>query len=114
MAQDTERDFSQFISEFAHGSVNKTATDKLREVVAACIETGQKGSVTIKINIGADGKLAELRAMISSKKPERGLPGQVFFTTEDGNLRDEDPRQMKLPGKVLDAPTTLRTIKGAE
>lgn len=108
---DTDRDFSQFLAEFAHGSVNTKATEKLREVVAACIETGRKGAVTIKIDITADGKLASLRAHVSSKKPEAALPGQVFFTTEAGDLRDEDPRQLKLPTKVIDAPsTTLKTI----
>ncbi len=108
-----ERDFSQFLAEFAHGSVNKTATDKLREVVAACTETGRKGSVTLKIDISSDGKLAEVRAHITCKKPEAALPGGVFFTTEEGELRDEDPRQLKLPTRALDIPATvnLRTVK---
>lgn len=97
-----ERDFSQVLADFAHGSVNTQATAKLREVVAACTETGRKGSVTLKIDISSDGKLAEVRAHITSKKPEAALPGGVFFTTEDGELRDEDPRQLKLPTKVLD------------
>jgi hypothetical protein len=106
-------DFATFLSEFGHGSTNKQASEKLQEIVRACRETGQKGALTIKISIDTSGgganTLAELRCSLSVKKPEPSLPGSTYYVTDGGALVDEDPRQMKLPGKVLDLPN-VRSI----
>lgn len=108
------QDFAAFLAAFSHGSVNVAATDKMRELVAACVETGRKGSMTIKIDVSAEGKLAELGCSLKLSKPEPRLPGEVFFTAEGGELSREDPRQLRLPSKVLDAPATLKTINGGQ
>lgn len=105
-------DFADIIKEFAHGSTNKTATERLREVVAACVTSGAKGSITLKLSVGVHQGIAEIKAQISTKKPEPSLPGACFYATEDGELLDEDPRQLKLPAKVIDSPTPLKTIHG--
>lgn len=105
-------DFADIIKEFAHGSTNKLATERLREIVRACIETGSKGSITLKLSVDVKQGIAEVKAALSVKKPEPGLPGQCFYTAEGGALLDEDPRQMKLPAKIIDAPTKLKTIDG--
>lgn len=105
-----EIDFAEFLREFAHGSTNRTATERLREVVAACQSTNSKGSITIKFSIDAKQGLAEVRAGISVKKPEPALPGGHYYTNEAGELLDEDPRQMKLNPKVIDAPAKPRIV----
>ncbi len=106
-----EIEFADFLKEFAHGTTNRIATERLREVVAACVKTGCKGALTIKLQIDAHQGLAEVKVAISVKKPEPSLPGGHYYTTEDGELRDEDPRQLKLPtAKIIDAPTQLRTV----
>ena len=109
-APQDELNFSDIVREFAHGTTDKIATERLREVIKACRETGAKGSITLKLSIDTKHGLAEVRAAISVKKPETSLPGGHYWTTEDGNLRDEDPRQLKLPTKVIDAPTQLKTV----
>jgi hypothetical protein len=107
-----EHDFADIVREFAHGSTNQVATQRLREVVKACRETGAKGSITLKLAIDSKQGIAEIKASLSVKKPEPALPGQCFYTTDDGALVDEDPRQMKLPTKVIDAPAQLKTLNG--
>lgn len=106
--QGEDFNFADFLAEFGHGSTNRQASEKLKEIVQACRETGCKGSLTIKISVGTSGgggnTLAELRAKITVTKPEASLPGSTYYVTDDGALVDEDPRQMKLPGKVLDMP----------
>ena len=106
------QDFAAFLAAFSHGAVNEAATEKLRELVEACVENGDKGSLTIKITVDAQGKLAELDASLKLSKPEPRLPGEVFFTAEGGELSREDPRQMRIPSKILDAPASLKTING--
>ncbi len=102
--------FAEFLAEFGKGATNRVASERMQDIVKACAETGRKGSLTIKIEIGSAGGIAELRAKISCTKPEPALPGGVYFATEAGALVEEDPRQLKLPvGKVIDTPA-VRTI----
>jgi hypothetical protein len=103
-ATDTDFEFSEFLKEFGHGVPNRILGERMREVIRACKQTGAKGSITIKIDMAAKSDLAEVKIGISSKRPEPGMPNGFFFTTEDGSLVEEDPRQMKLAPKVLNMP----------
>ena len=107
-----DRDFADMIKEFAHGSTNRAATEALRNVVRACVENGGKGSVTLKLVIDTKAGVAEIKAKLGVSKPEPALPGGHFYYTENGDLVDEDPRQLKLPAKIIDAPAKLKTIEG--
>lgn len=106
-------DFAEFFAEFGKGTTNKVASQRMREIVKACTETGRKGKIVITLEVGAAGGVAELRAKISVTKPEPALPGGVYFATEDGDLVEEDPRQLKLPvARVIDiAPIKNMTNK---
>ena len=106
--------FAEFLQEMSHGAVDQQATDKFREIVRACMETGQSGSITVKLTIKAASKLAEVSAKISTTKPEPKVPGQTFYTSDDGNLHNEDPRQLKLPSKVIEVPAQPPRIVGKE
>lgn len=105
-------DFAEFLADFAYGSVNDQASEKLREVISACKKTGSKGSLALKLSVAVKGEMASLAFKISTSKPEPELPGTILFATEDGALAKSDPRQLKLPSKVLESPpTNIRTIK---
>lgn len=103
-------DFSVFLGAFAYGSINTQASEELRKVIAACKKNGGKGSVTLKLSVAVKGDLAALAIKVSSTAPQPDLPGMTLFATEDGSLAKSDPRQLKLPAKVLDAPSNIRTI----
>lgn len=110
-------DFSTFLSEFGHGATNRVASERLQEIVQACAQTGRKGKLTVTIEVGAAGGIAELRAKISVTKPEPALPGGTYFATDTGSLVEEDPRQLKLPvGRVIEtAPVrTITSIDGGK
>lgn len=85
-------------------------------MIAACASTGKKGGITLKIVCGSAGGLAELRASVTVTKPEPALPGGTYYTTETGALVNEDPRQMKLPAKVIDVQPvrTIHSIDGGK
>lgn len=105
-------DFADWLQEFGHGATNKQATDRLRELVAACQETGQKGSLQLTIKVGTAGGLAELKASIKTTVPQSALPGGSYYVTKDGGLVTEDPRQAELPlAKKLDI-APIRGPKG--
>lgn len=99
---DHAEDFGDLIKEFGYGSVNEQATKQLREVIAACKATSSKGSVTLKFSIAAKADLVSVSFALKSSKPEPALPGATYFAGDDGALTTSDPRQLKLPTKVLD------------
>lgn len=107
-----EFDFAEWLKEFGHGAVNKQLGEKLREVIIACASTGKKGGVTLKIAAASLGGIAELRASVTVTKPEPALPGGSYYTTEKGVLVSDDPRQLKLPARVLDQPKIININEG--
>ncbi len=110
-----EIQFSDLLAEIGHGATNRIATDRLKEIITACKITGKKGAITIRIDVGVSGGLAEMRASVKTTKPESALPGSTYFATDDGDLAHEDPRQTILPLKSIEAPpTNLRNINPKE
>lgn len=99
--------FASWLEEFAHGTTHKIASERMQEIVKACEETGRKGSLTIKIDIGV---VAEVRANVTVKKPERPMPGATYYATTEGELVSEDPRQLSLPAPRVIDPAPVRMI----
>lgn len=108
---DEEPRFSDFLKEHAHGAVDRRITERLRELVVACNETGSKGAIAIKIAVGAKGGMAQVEISVKTNKPEGALPGGIYFATDDGVLVDEDPRQTKIAFKSIDKPSRVIDIE---
>lgn len=82
--ENPELDLADVIRDLAHGASNKQGSAKLAELIRACATTGKKGVLTLKLGIAVDPatKIAQ-------------IVGQ--FTTSEGGIVTEDPRQLKLP-----------------
>jgi hypothetical protein len=91
---ENEQDFISFLADLSYGDVNARLTDKLHELVEAVENTGAAGSLTLKIGVKKDGKMAVTSVDIAAKIPEEPIPGNVFFFGKKGSLEKEDPRQM--------------------
>lgn len=98
-----ELDLADVIRDLAHGATNKQGSGKLTELIKACQATGKKGVLTLKLGIAVDPatKIAQLAAQISTTRPEPTLPGGMYYTTSEGGIVTEDPRQLKLPSVRL-------------
>lgn len=108
---DVAEDFAQFVSEFAHGAVNTDISQRLREVIASVRRNGGKGKLVISLDVAIKGEMATIGFKVKTTKPEPEMPGMIYFTTEDGGLATSDPRQLKLPARILDANSNVRHIK---
>jgi hypothetical protein len=88
------------------------AGDKFSELVRAVVDTNKAGTITMKISIkpSTAGALAA-KAEVSMKKP-KGLPAEaLLWPTPEGNLLEDDPRQVKLPLVSVEVPNKeLKTI----
>ena len=81
------------------GAAVDLATELFGEVVRAVDETGNKGSVTIKIEISpgeGGGSEKKVSFKVSCKKPIRDIPDAVFFSDQSGDLHRADPAQTEL------------------
>lgn len=109
--EEDDFDFPTWLREFGHGRTAKVLGRRLAEIVLAAEVTGKKGKIVLTIDVASQGGIAEVRASIKATKPEPALLGGAYYVTADGRLVTEDPRQMSLPGKIIDAPARpLKTI----
>ena len=98
---DDDFDFGEWLKELSHGSANKQLGRALREVIAACRESGGKGSIVLTIKVAAGDGLADVAAEVKTTRPRPKLPGASYFLTDENTLVSEDPRQANLPLKTL-------------
>jgi len=98
------RSFARFIEQVADGEAQITASAELHELgkalkrEASAQNAKVKGKLTLSLSFEADpmgaitvGYDVDMKA----PKPKRG--GSIFWTTKDGNLSAEHPRQARLP-----------------
>ena len=90
-----ELNFLEFIQGFRRGELLETGDQKMTELVEAIRETGNGGSLTLKVGIKVNkaGQL-EIVPDITIKKPTRSMGTGIYFATDDGRLTRRDPNQM--------------------
>lgn len=73
---------------------------RLRDVIQAVRQTEKKGSLVLKLTVSpavkGSGDIVVIEASMRSTKPEPELGKTIFYTTEEGDLLQQDPNQMKM------------------
>lgn len=93
-------DFINLLMEMRGGAVAVDLNSKFNEMLAAVLETGGKGELTVKIKaspakMGMGGAVLEVETEheCKVKKPELAIGRSVFFVNQEGNLTRNDPAQ---------------------
>lgn len=74
------------------GSVVETADDALRDVIAAVLRTGKKGSVAITMEVEPNGqKGLEVSCKLQAKAPQVAFGKSFYFTNTNGDLTRTSP-----------------------
>jgi hypothetical protein len=88
------------LAELRRGKVASELTDEIHDLVAACRDTGKKGSVTLTLTVEPDKDAdmdreprIRISDLITTKRPRRNVKPSMFFVTDDGNPTRQDPRQ---------------------
>lgn len=110
----SNKTFGEVLQDLRYGTLHDELTEKMQEVVNACINTGKTGSLTLQIKLkpGKSGEL-EITDTIKSTVPELEKGGSIMWATPEGNLQREDPRQMTIEGlKSIgsEKPKNLKTV----
>ena len=70
--------------------------EKIEKCTAACLMTGKKGEVTLKLTLTPQGTQIIVKDDFKEKIPEFSVQPTVMFATPEGKMSRRSPRQMTL------------------
>ncbi|MGO2111716.1 MAG: hypothetical protein ACTH31_08890 [Pseudoclavibacter sp.] len=89
-------------------TLHQKLEDKLADLVAAVVETGKKGTITLALNVAPfEGSTDTLVVSdrLTVKRPEVEQKPSILYPTPDGDLRRSDPNQPEFELIGLDKET---------
>lgn len=93
-------DVLEVLRQVRSGDLVFEMTQELEKVVAGVRETGNGGSLTLKISIApikAGSTALNVQGDVTAKIPKQQHDASIFFATEKNTLQRTDPRQRMLP-----------------
>lgn len=108
----TARPFTDLFREHRHGSTLDEASDMLQALVAAVVDEGKAGKMTIAIGVKPMGKGDGYEVSMELKSvPPKATPGtSIFFVTPDNNLVRQDPRQQSMELREITPATAHKGV----
>ncbi len=95
-------DIIQTLVVMSRGKFVVEAGVEFQALADAIVDTGKKGSITIKLEVTPSGlkngrvNQFEIRPDVSIQKPKHDAGKSIFFVTEDNRLVRDDPDQMDM------------------
>lgn len=92
------------------------ASDKMNELVAAVDASGKSGKLVLEVGVkkATRGGAMHITGKIRLTKPAEDAMEAMLFSTPEGNLVADDPRQHKLDLKSIEnvnaSPKELKTV----
>jgi hypothetical protein len=83
-----KRTFSSVLFDINKGKTHAQLGDELRALVAAVVETGKAGSLTLRLDVkplGGNDEGITITGRVASKLPAFATPASVFFVDADLN-----------------------------
>lgn len=97
--------FSQQLAFLNRGTLDFELTEAMAELVKAVRQTGKAGELVLKIKVGKlnarDEDALKLTPAVTIKVPQMPAYESVMFSTADGSLLRDDPKQRKLDLEVV-------------
>lgn len=106
------RPFMDFLREHRNGSTHDDLSEKLQELVAAVIEEGKAGTLTLTISMKPLGKSdgLEVGADVKIKAPKPATGVSIFFASPENNLVRQDPRQTAMELREVTPSSAARAL----
>jgi hypothetical protein len=90
------RPITDLLREHRNGVTLDELSDALRDLVAAVVEEGKAGKLTMTLSVkpaGRDSGALEVGCEIKSAPPKKTPGVSIFFASPESNLVRQDPRQ---------------------
>src|SRR5262245_54604602 len=100
--------FSQQLSFLSKGSLDAELTQALADVVKAVRETGKAGAISLTLKVSMlnqrDENAVKVTPAVKITTPKLPPYESVMFSTADGDLLRDDPKQQKLDLREVKKP----------
>ncbi len=107
--------FQETILQINNGATVAELSKALTDVVAAVRSTGKSGAVSLKLSVRPASKgnvdVLIVESQVNSKLPEPDRGVTIFYATDTNLLVRSDPRQQKLPLRVVELDQSPRELK---
>ena len=95
------REGTQIVGLIDDGDLSREFTEEFQKVNAAVKEAAgpkgkAKGSITLKIEISAEGGIVVFAGEVVSKAPKKKRGSSMYWVLEDGTISTEHPQQMNM------------------
>ena len=117
MSSNHQRPALDMIAELRRGKAAHDLTEKIHDLIAACVDTGKKGDIVLKLTFEPDtddDTRMKVTDQIAVKAPVRNQKASLFFLTDDLSLTRTDPAQHTLPGTSDDTSLAEDTSDNAD
>ena len=111
MSEETTRQmpgevYFENLSEINEGALLTALDTKLTSLVSAVLETGNNGTMTLKLNVKRKGGVNQvvIEPKVTASIPDPTIAPRIMFADPSGALHTDDPAQGKLD---LDAPVKV-------
>ena len=108
--------FTDTLNQMRFGTLSDDLTKALHDLTQKCNDTGRAGKLTLELQLkpGKGGQI-EVFDDIRVKLPKEERGSTIMFSTPEGNLTREDPRQLQIEGLRAVEKTTgeLKRVAGA-
>ena len=105
------RSFQDVLTDLDEGKVHEQLTAQLPDLVKRVMETGKAGTITLTLRVKKENRMAVVNADVKVKLPAPATDSTLFYATEDGVLRRDDPKQPVLRNVSMTPPTLIKTVK---
>lgn len=93
--------FLELLQSFRRGELLRIGDKELSKVMEAMTETGNDGSITIKIPLKFNkAGQVEVTPSITSKIPQRAMGTGIYFADDEGRLSRRDPNQLDIEDEI--------------
>lgn len=98
--------FFDNLSEINEGALLTALDTKLTSLVSAVLETGNNGTLTLKLSCKRKGGVNQvvIEPKVTASIPDPTIAPRIMFADTSGTLHTDDPAQGQLP---LDAPVKV-------
>ncbi len=98
------RIFSDYLREVEKGRLLTDLSEDFQRLVQAVSETGQGGSLTLRLAVkpqgGIDAETVTIMGDVKTTLPREARAATLFFVTPEFNLSRRDQRQMDLDDRL--------------
>ena len=90
------------LSEINEGALLEALDTKMTSLVSAVLETGNNGSLTLKLNVKRKGGVNQvvIEPKVTASIPDPTIAPRIMFADTSGALHTDDPAQGRLDAPV--------------